>query len=86
MISPRNLIRHELIGLGVEIVDSTDPTLKNLKGRIIDETKNTLTIDVAGRRKKVAKGICTFQFRLNGARVEVSGKVIVGRPQDRIKK
>jgi ribonuclease P protein subunit POP4 len=86
MISPRNLIRHELIGLGVEIVDSTDPTLKNLKGRIIDETKNTLTIDVAGRRKKVAKGICTFVFRLNGARVEVSGKVIVGRPQDRIKK
>jgi ribonuclease P protein subunit POP4 len=86
MISPRNLIRHELIGLGVEIVDSTDPTLKNLKGRIIDETKNTLTIDVAVRRKKVAKGICTFVFRLNGARVEVSGKVIVGRPQDRIKK
>jgi ribonuclease P protein subunit POP4 len=86
MISPRNLIRHELIGLDVEIIDSTDPSLKNLKGRIIDETKNTLTIDVAGSRKRVAKGICTFQFSLDEARVEVIGRVIVGRPQDRIKK
>ena len=86
MINPRNIVRHELIGLEVEVVDSTDPTLKDLKGRIIDETRNTLTIEAKDKRKKIPKGICRFRFKLKDLLVEVSGKAIVGRPQDRIKK
>jgi ribonuclease P protein subunit POP4 len=86
MITPKNLIRHELIGLEVKIVDSTDPTIKGTKGRIIDETRNMLTIEALGKRKKVPKAICRFHFRLEDALVEVDGKTIVGRPQDRVKK
>jgi ribonuclease P protein subunit POP4 len=86
MITPKNIIRHELIGLEVEITNSNDPTLKGLKGQIVDETKNTLTIEVGGKRKTVPKGICTFRFALESERVEVSGKVLVKRPEDRIKR
>ncbi|MFQ5801140.1 MAG: ribonuclease P protein component 1 [Candidatus Hydrothermarchaeales archaeon] len=86
MITPRNLVRHELIGLDVEVADSTDPTLKGIKGRIIDETRNMLAIEASGKRKRVPKGICKFRFRVKDVLVEVDGRVIVGRPQDRIKK
>ncbi len=86
MINARNIARHELIGLEVEITRSNDPTLKDLKGRIVDETKNTLTIEAGGKRKIVPKGICTFRIKLESDRVEVSGKALVSRPEDRIKR
>lgn len=88
MITPKNLVRHELIGLKVKIKKSTDPTLVNLKGRVVDETYNMLVIECEdGKERKVAKKNCIFIFTLpNGTKVEVDGKVIVGRPEDRIKK
>jgi ribonuclease P protein subunit POP4 len=86
MINPKNITRHELIGLDVEIASSNDPTLKDLKGRIVDETKNTFTIEVGGKRKTVPKGICTFRFSLENERVEITGKALVNRPEDRIKR
>ena len=86
MINPKNITRHELIGLDVEIATSNDPTLKDLKGRIVDETKNTFTIEVGGKRKTIPKGICTFRFALESGRVEVLGRALVKRPEDRIKR
>ncbi|MGC8812653.1 MAG: ribonuclease P protein component 1 [Candidatus Aenigmatarchaeota archaeon] len=86
-ISPENLVRHELIGLEVKIKESTDPTLKNLKGRVIDETYNTLKIEVKGKEKVIPKSNCIFIFILpNKTKVQVDGKVLVARPEDRIKK
>ncbi len=86
MITPGNLSRHELIGLSVEIIDSTDPTMKNLKGRIINESKNTFTIEVSGKRKMIPKEICAFRFELKDDFVVVQGSTLIGRPQERIKK
>jgi ribonuclease P protein subunit POP4 len=86
MITPKNILRHELIGLDVEITGSSDPTLKDLKGRIVDETKKTLKIEACDSRKIIPKNICTFRFKLESDLVEVSGKALLGRPQDRIKK
>lgn len=86
MITPKNITKHELIGLEVEIVEATDLTLKGIKGRIIDESKQTLTIESRGKRKKIVKQICTFRFKLGETVLEVEGRAIVARPQDRIKK
>ncbi|MBT4151278.1 ribonuclease P, partial [Candidatus Woesearchaeota archaeon] len=36
---------HELIGEEIVVVDATNPSLKGIKGKIIDETKHTLKID-----------------------------------------
>lgn len=87
-ISPFNITQHEIIGLDVLIKKSADPTLRNLKGRVVDETKNMLIIRlVDGRKVKVNKKICVFRFKLpDGTLVEVDGVKIIGRPEDRIKK
>lgn len=86
-ITALNLVRHELIGLRVKIAKSTDPTQKNLSGMVADETYNTLTVESSGKEKKVVKSNCVFVFTLpSGTKVEVDGSVIVGRPEDRIKK
>lgn len=86
-ITPGNLVRHELIGLEVKIEKSTDKTHKGLMGKVIDESYNTLKIDARGREKIIPKANTIFIFTLpNGVKVEVEGKVLIGRPEDRIKK
>lgn len=87
-ITPHNLVRHELIGLKVKIDSSTDKTQKWLSGTVIDETYNTLKIEMRnGKEKTVIKGNCIFVFILpDKTKVQVDGKLLVSRPEDRIKK
>jgi ribonuclease P protein subunit POP4 len=87
MITEKNLVRHELIGLEVEIRKSTNKSQIEIKGRVVDETYNMLVIETEKGEKKVEKKSCVFVFKLpNGKKVEVEGWVLVGRPEDRIKK
>jgi ribonuclease P protein subunit POP4 len=87
-ITAQNLVRHELIGLEVKMKNSTDPTQKGLKGKVVDESYNTLKIEAKGGREKVIpKGNSVFIFTLpNAVKVQVDGKLLIGRPEDRIKK
>ena len=87
MIDEKNLVRHELIGLEVEIKESTNRNQVGIKGRVVDETYNMLVIETEKGEKMVEKKSCVFVFRLpKGKKVEVEGWVLVGRPEDRIKK
>lgn len=86
MISARNLIRHELIGLHVEIAKSCNIHQTGTKGMVVDETKNTLTIETDKGLKKIQKSGSEFIFKIpNGKRVKVDGKRILARPEERIK-
>jgi len=86
-ITPQNLVRHEFCGLVISVVKSTDSTQKGLKGKVIDETYKTLKIDTKKGEKMVIKENCVFVFTLPDKRkVEVDGKLLVSRPEDRIKK
>lgn len=86
-ITPQNLVRHELIGLKVNIYKSTDSTQKGIYGMIIDETYNTLKIKTRNKEKTVVKENCVFVFTLpDKTKVQVDGKLLVSRPEDRIKK
>ena len=87
-ITPHNLVRHELIGLAVRIASSTDKTQKGLRGRVVDETYGMLKIETKeGREKSVVKQNNVFIFTLpNKVKVQVDGKLLVSRPEDRIKK
>ena len=85
-ITPQNLVRHELIGLEVRVSKATD-SMEGIEGVVVDESYSTLTIESDGKERKAIKENCLFVFKLPGkAKVEVDGKVIVGRPEDRIKK
>jgi len=86
-ITPQNLVRHELIGLAVKIKNSTNKSQMGLQGRVIDETYNTLKIETKRGEKIIPKDTTIFIFTLpNGIKVEVDGKLLVSRPEDRIKK
>mgnify|MGYP001774734080 CR=1 FL=1 len=87
MIDEKNLVRHELIGLEVEVKDSTNKYQIGIKGKVVDETYKTLVIETERGEKRVEKKSCVFIFKLpNGKRVQVEGWVLVGKPEDRIKK
>jgi len=85
-ITPKTLVRHELIGLRVRVAESKDPTLFNREGVIIDETKKTFVLEEGERHITVIKDQTRFEFTLGGKVVEVDGKILVERPEDRIKK
>lgn len=87
-ITPYNLVRHELISLPIKILKSADPTQKGLSGKVIDETYNTIKIEAKdGKEKTAIKENCVFVFTLpNKTKVQVDGKLLVSRPEDRIKK
>lgn len=83
-ITKENIICHELIGLPVKVTKSTHKGYL-ISGTVIDETKNMIIIEGNGI-KKIPKNMSTFEFTSpNGVKIEVEGKEIVGRPEDRIK-
>ncbi|MEM5820480.1 MAG: ribonuclease P protein subunit [Candidatus Aenigmatarchaeota archaeon] len=83
-----NLVRHELIGLKVKILDSKNKSLKKIKGIVVDETYNTIIIEKKNKKRKVVpKKSTIFLFELdNNKKVKVLGDILIGRPEDRIKK
>ncbi len=84
-ITQENIAMHELIGLQAKVCSSTDSARRGIAGKVVDETKNTLIIEQNGAEKKVPKGECVFEFELGDEKVEVDGKRIAYRPEQRAK-
>ncbi|MFH1788639.1 MAG: ribonuclease P protein subunit [Candidatus Altiarchaeota archaeon] len=88
MITPYNILRHELIGLEAEVTDAQDRKLKGLSGQVVAESKNTITLKKGNAAARtLPKEKVTFKLELPGKTVlEVEGRLLSGRPQERIKK
>lgn len=86
-ITKKNIIYHELIGMPVKIHDSRSKPMIGLEGTVVDETMSTLVIEnKEGQAKRLLKSHHDFLFKLkNGKILLVPGKLIVGRPWDRLK-
>jgi len=81
------IVQQELIGLKVKVVKSSQPGYVGMEGKMIDETRNTITILHKNKKKIVIKNTAVFNFTMpDGTIVEIDGKTIVGRPENRIKK
>jgi ribonuclease P protein subunit POP4 len=86
-ITKQNVSKHELIGLEARVVNSSDKNLIGTCGTIIDETKDMLVIDQAGKPKIVQKTSSIFKLTLpSGEDIDIDGAKLVARPEDRIKK
>ncbi len=84
-ITPATIKFHELIGLEARIFKSSDLTIKNVSGKVVDETRNTLKLYVKDKIKIVPKVQTTFVFKLpDSSKVKVHGSLLVGRPEDRL--
>ena len=74
--------RAELMGEQVTVSQHSDPSIQGISGKIIDETRETITIFSDGKAKMVSKRPGKFMFK-DG---ELNGNKIAYRSQDRIKK
>ncbi len=84
-ISAQNLLGHELIGLEALVKNSYDESKIGLQGRIVMETRNTLTLETSRGEKVLPKKEVVLAISLPEGIVEVEGKKIIGRPEDRTK-
>jgi ribonuclease P protein subunit POP4 len=84
--SPKNLVRHELIGLKAKVVRARNASLVGIEGVVVDETKHMIMLDDGKRERKIPKSEVKLHFTLPNAVVEVDGKILIGKPEDRIKK
>ncbi len=81
------IIREEFIGTEGKIARSPNKAYVGLSGEVVDETRNTFTMQKAGKQKKVIKDGAVFHFKFSdGTVVEIDGSLLVGRPEDRLKK
>ena len=85
-ITPHNILRHELIGLDVRVTSTKNPNISAVRGKVIDETRNMLTIADRGRERLIPKNAAIFRFGLqDGTVVDVDGARLVARPENRLK-
>ena len=84
MITADNITSHEFIGLDTEIVQSTNPQVIGLNGRIINETKSMFTINTKNGIKSIAKYTNDWKFSIQNKDIIVDGSKIAKRPFDRI--
>ena len=85
-VTPRNILRHELIGLEVDVIRSTNRCCDSISGKVVDESRNTLMIKQGESVKRIAKRDALFKFKLPEGCVEVEGSALVSRPEDRVKR
>jgi len=86
-ISTGNLIRHEVIGLRVTIVDSLNDKFIGFSGTLIDESRNMFKLRCEDNVvRMIPKEVCIFKFELpNGDSLMVDGRILSGRGEERIK-
>jgi ribonuclease P protein subunit POP4 len=82
-----DVVREEFIGTQAVVARSPHAGYLGINGLVMSETRNTFTINQEGEPKRVVKDQAVFQFRFSdGTVVEVDGKLLVGKPEDRLKK
>ncbi len=87
MITPESLVQHELVGLHLHIVESTDPTCICRAGTVLNESRNMLYIRTPENPIRVPKNQNVFDIELpNNKIVRVDGRLLEGRPEQRLKK
>ena len=77
------MMKHELIGHEIKVTENNNKTCIGMVSKIIDETKNTLTIRTQNKEtKKLIKDQITFKINNQ----IIKGKDITFRPEDRTKR
>jgi len=84
-ITRENLQIHEWIGLEARVIESTDKAREGIKGKIVNETKNVITIETKKGEKKLPKKEIKLEIVLGKEKVPLDCTKLSQRPEDRIK-
>jgi ribonuclease P protein subunit POP4 len=81
------VVRSEFIGKEAKVVRSRHSDYLGASGKVVDETRNTFTLRGGEKRRIIVKESAVFHFRFSDSTVvEIDGKLLTGRPEDRLKK
>jgi len=80
----KHVLALELIGRNIEVCEASNRSLIGLKGRVLNETKNTIIIENEDTRKTLMKEQITFIVEINDKRIKIDGKKITKRPEKRL--
>jgi ribonuclease P protein subunit POP4 len=82
-----DIIRYEFIGSEGKVVRSPHAGYVGLTGKVVEETRNTFTLLNEGQRRSVIKESAILDFTFaDGTIAQIDGRLLVGRPEDRLKK
>jgi ribonuclease P protein subunit POP4 len=82
-----DIVRGELIGTECRVDRSRHADYIGVSGKVVDESKNTFKIMQARKVKNIVKESAVFRFKFeDGTVVEIDGKLLVGKSEDRLKK
>ncbi len=80
------VLKGELVGINLEVVDAKNKACIGIKGKIIDETKNTFTIQTKdNKRKMMHKNQVVLKIEKGNKEFLINGNLLKSRPEDRIK-
>ena len=86
MLSYDDIIKGEYIGRIVEVSYNNVYIDNQIEGLIVDETKNTFKILTKEGMKTYIKENIILQDKYNDELNQVNGKLLIGKPEDRLKK
>jgi ribonuclease P protein subunit POP4 len=86
MPSYDDVIKGEYIGKNVEVSYNNICNDNHIEGLIIDETKNTFKIRTQKGIKTFLKRNITLTDKHGVESYKVEGKVLIGKPEERLKK
>ncbi len=85
MITPQNILKHELIGLQVTVEHSPNKFEEKISGFIIDETKNLLLVDTGRGIKSLEKQYKLLRVTLpDSISVIIDGSALSVSPTRRV--
>ena len=73
---------YDLIGQEITITQSKNEEIVGLKGKVIMETKNMITVKTDNGKKNIPKDIC--QFSNNNGPLETDSTKLSKRPHERM--
>lgn len=81
-----NIKMHEFIGLFTKIIRSKNKNLIGMIGKIVDESRSTITIEINNEYKQIQKkhNIWKFFFNNDNQHIIIDGNEINKRPEERL--
>jgi ribonuclease P protein subunit POP4 len=84
--STRLFIR-PLIGLTAVVVQTSNKSVEDFTGQIIDETHGLITLFDGNRRRKIPKATTVFDITMpDGEPIRIDGKTLLGHPAERLRR
>ncbi|MDE1829888.1 MAG: ribonuclease P protein subunit [Thaumarchaeota archaeon] len=84
MMTRDNIASHELIGLEIQIVESSNSQVIGISGKVVDETKFMFMVETNKGLKKFPKESSRWKFTFGNSEAKIDGTKLTKRSYERI--